>query len=128
MTFSSRPRGNALFLTALCTGAGVLHFVRPKPFDSLIPEQLPGSARAWTYGSGVAELATAALIAVPKTRRLGGRVASLLFVGVFPGNVKMAWDWRNRSWQWQSVSIARLPLQADLIRRAESVRRGAPAV
>ena len=62
MTFSSRPRGNALFLTALCTGAGVLHFVRPKPFDSLIPEQLPGSARAWTYGSGVSELATAALI------------------------------------------------------------------
>ena len=128
MTFSSRPRGNALFRTALCTGAGGLHFVRPKPFDSLIPEQLPGSARAWTYGSGVAELATAALIAVPKTRRLGGRVASLLFVGVFPGNVKMAWDWRNRSWQWQAVSIARLPLQADLIRRAESVRRGAPAV
>ena len=43
-------------------GMGVLHFVAPKPFDSIIPEELPGSARFYTYASGVAELGTGALL------------------------------------------------------------------
>lgn len=71
---------------------GALHFAVPKPFDGLIPRSLPGSRRAWTYGSGVAELAVAAAVAVPRTRRLGALAAALLFLGVFPGNVKMAVD------------------------------------
>lgn len=110
-------------LVGLSTTAGVLHFAKPQPFDRLIPPWLPGSARAWTYGSGVAELSVAMLLALPATRRLGGRAATLLFAGVFPGNVQMAWDWRRRSWPWQLVSLGRLPLQADLIRRAELVHR-----
>lgn len=36
---------------------GVLHFVKPKPFDALIPTRLPGGGpRLWTFASGVAEL------------------------------------------------------------------------
>lgn len=117
---------NAVGLSVLCCGMGVLHLVRPEPFDALIPAALPGRARLWTYGSGVAELAVGALLAVPATRRPAGRAASLLFAGVFPGNVKMAWDWRGKPWPWRLVALARLPLQADLIRRAEIVRRGSP--
>ena len=111
-------------LAALCAGMGVLHFVRPAPFDALIPPALPGSARTWTYASGVAELATAALLARPATRRLGGRAATLLFVGVFPGNLQMAWDWRHKPWSHQLLSLGRLPLQAHLVASAERVARG----
>lgn len=117
-------RNQAIFLTALCGGAGVMHFLRPEPFDQLIPEQLPGSARAWTYGSGVAELAVAALLALPATRRVGGAAAAALFVGVFPGNLKMTWDWRKEPWTRQLVSWGRLPLQADLVARARAVQKG----
>lgn len=102
---------------------GVLHFVQPEPFDKLIPPRLPGSARAWTYGSGVAELAVAALLAVPRTRRIGGYAAAALFVGVYPGNLQMAWDWRRRPAQYQAISLGRLPMQADLVRRALRVAR-----
>lgn len=116
-------RRTAYAFTALLTGMGALHFVKPEPFDDLIPTALPGPARSWTYASGVAELSVAALLGAPATRRLGGRAASLLFAGVFPGNLKMAWDWRRQPWTKQVISLGRLPLQADLIRRAELVHR-----
>lgn len=70
---------------------GALHFAAPQPFDSIIPKYLPGPPHAYTHGSGVAELGTAALLANEKTRRLGGLVAALLFVAVFPANIQMAW-------------------------------------
>lgn len=127
MTTSARRTADrtALVMAGMLTGMGVLHFAKPKPFDTLIPKELPGSARAWTYGSGVAELGVAGLLAVPRTRRLGGRAASLLFSGVFPGNVKMAWDWRRRPWQWQVVSLGRLPLQIPMIMASERVHHEA---
>lgn len=112
---------NAHLLSALCLGMGVLHFVKPEPFDGLIPSKLPGSPRAWTLASGVAEVVTGSLLAVPSTRRLGGLAAQALFVGVFPGNLKMAKDSREASLPVRLVSIARLPLQADLVRRARMV-------
>lgn len=119
------PDTTALRLAALCAGMGVLHFVKPKPFDALIPPALPGSARFWTYASGVAELGTAALLVNPSTRRLGGRAASALFVGVFPGNLQMAWDWRHESLPKRAVALLRLPLQAHLVASAEKVHKGA---
>lgn len=121
---SHDPITQARFLTALCAGAGVLHFVKPEPFDDLIPEWLPGAARQWTYGSGVAELAVAALLANPSTRRAGGWAAAGLFLGVYPGNLKMAWDWRGEPAAKQAVSLGRLPLQFDLVARALTVAKG----
>lgn len=115
----------AYALSGLCATLATLHFVAPDRFDELIPAALPGPPRAWTYGSGIAEYATAAMLLAPRTRRLGGRVATALFIGVFPGNLQMAWNWRDRPWPWQAVSLGRLPLQADLIRRAEFVYRNA---
>lgn len=114
---------NALSLAALCATVGTLHFAKPDPFDELIPAALPGSARAWTIGSGVAELAVAGLLCIPQTRKRGGWVAAALFVAVFPGNLQMAWNWRHRPWPWQLVSVSRLPLQLPLITRALRVAR-----
>lgn len=102
-------------LIGLFTGAGILHFVKPEPFDSLIPQQLPGSARAWTFGSGVAELGTAALLASPKTRKAGGLATAALMAAVWPGNMYMTYLWRKKPWYLQLISYGRLPLQIPLI-------------
>ncbi|HSP39720.1 MAG TPA: hypothetical protein VLR26_18425 [Frankiaceae bacterium] len=108
-------RRSAALLAGVLTTSGVLHFVLPQPFDGLIPDWLPGSARTWTYASGVIELGTAALLAAPGTRRRGGLAAAILFIGVFPGNIKMAVDWSDRSLAEQAVAYARLPLQLPLV-------------
>lgn len=110
-------------LAALLAGVGTLHFVVPAQFDVLIPEQLPGSPRFWTLASGLAELAIAAAVATPRTRRMGALAAAGLFVAVFPGNIKMAVDWSDRSATEQAVAYARLPLQIPLVLWALKVRR-----
>lgn len=76
-------------LAAIMIGAGVLHFVIPKAYGRLIPPPL-GPPRPWVLGSGVLEIASGALLAVPRTRRLGAWATAAMFVGVFPGNVYMA--------------------------------------
>ena len=110
-------------MAAALGGMGVLHLAKPEPFDQLIPPMLPGSARAWTYGSGVAELACGALVAAPSTRRLGGLASAALFVAVFPGNVHMAV--RAGSPRARAITLARLPLQVPLVLWALRAARGA---
>ncbi|MGH3813955.1 MAG: DoxX family protein, partial [Pseudonocardiaceae bacterium] len=102
-------------LVALLTSTGILHFAVPAQFDAIVPEQLPCTARTWTHLSGAAELVVAALIAAPRTRRLGGLLAALLFVAVFPANVKMAIDWSDRPDWMRALVYARLPLQIPLV-------------
>ncbi|CQD04632.1 membrane protein [Mycolicibacterium conceptionense] len=110
-------------MAALLLGMGTLHFVAPKPFDTIIPAELPGSARFYTYASGVGELATGALLAVPRTRRLGALVAVALFLAVFPGNLNMVRLWWDKRWPMRIVAIARLPLQIPMITSALRVYR-----
>jgi uncharacterized membrane protein len=69
-------------LAALLLGSGVLHFLMPKPYDTIVPAELPGSQRFYTYASGVAELAAGALLLPLRTRRLGALSAVAVFVGV----------------------------------------------
>lgn len=106
------------------TVTGVLHLAAPGVFVQLIPKSLPGTRRQWAVWSGVAELAVAGLLAVPRTRRLGGAASAALLVGVWPGNLKMAVDWRDKPWPMQAVAIGRLPLQIPLIRAAGVIARG----
>ena len=124
---NARPRTARYWAMPAALGAmGVLHFVNPRPFDGLIPPELPGSRRAWTYGSGVAELAVAGLLAAPRTRRLGGAAATALFLGVFPGNLQMVRAWRRKPvWQYQVIAWGRLPLQVPMFVAADRIRRGA---
>lgn len=120
---SARGRKTATALALLLGAAGVTHFRAPGPYDSIVPRVLPGPARGYTYASGVAELTTAALLAVPATRRLGGWAATALFIAVFPANVQMAWDWRHTSAWKQAVVYGRLPVQGLLIAQALHVAR-----
>ncbi|WP_306325786.1 DoxX family protein [Streptomyces venezuelae] len=109
------PARSALLLAGLMASAGVAHFAAPRQFDSLVPRSLPGSPRAWTMASGVAELALAAGLALPATRTASARATALFFAGVFPANVKMAYDWRHRPTPAKAAAYARLPLQLPLI-------------
>ncbi|USX49110.1 hypothetical protein [Lentzea sp. HUAS12] len=118
----SRTR-SALALAALLGLAGATHFARPKYYDAIVPRALPGTPRQWTYASGVAELAVAAAVATPKTRRLGGLAAVALFAAVFPANVKMALDFRDKSPKARAIAYGRLPLQIPLVAWAWKVAK-----
>jgi uncharacterized membrane protein len=111
-------------LAGLLTTTGVLHFAVPKPYDGLIPAWLPGSARSWVLGSGVAELACAAGLYLPRTRRHAATATALLFVAVFPGNIEMAVHPGDTP---RLLAFARLPLQVPLLLWALQVRRSSGA-
>jgi uncharacterized membrane protein len=115
------PTTSARSLAALLGTAGVFHFVTPSFFDAIVPRSLPGSARAWTHVSGVAELAVAGAVAHPRTRRGGAMAAAALFVAVFPANVQAAVD--AEPGPERVVTLARLPLQVPLVLWALRVSR-----
>jgi uncharacterized membrane protein len=110
---------------AMLVGMGVLHFAAPKPFDSIVPAELPGEARYYTHASGVAEMVTGGMLLVPRTRRLGALAAVALFVSVFPANVNMVRLWKDKPLPMRLAAIARLPLQIPMITQAIKVYRNA---
>ncbi len=109
-------------LAILLAAAGVTHFVVPDAYVRIVPPALP-APRALVYLSGVAELACAAGLALPRTRRVAGWVTAALFVLVLPGNVQMALDSGDRSLAYQVAVWARLPLQVPLVVWAVSITR-----
>ena len=83
--------------------------------------------------SGVAELLVGLGIVVSRTRRLALWAAAALFVAVYPANLYMAWDWRDRDLADRLVAYGRLPLQVPMVwwavvtaRRRRRVSDGAP--
>lgn len=110
-------------VAAMLLGVGTLHFLAPKPFDSIIPTELPGSPRLYTYGSGVAELTVGALLVPRRIRRAAALAAAILFIGVFPGNLNMVRLWWDKPWPMRIAALARLPLQIPMITTALRIRR-----
>jgi uncharacterized membrane protein len=108
---------------AMMLGMGVLHFAAPKPFDAIVPAELPGSQRFYTYASGVAELGTGALLLAPRTRRIGALAAVALFIAVFPANVNQVRLWKDKPLPIRIGAIARLPLQMPMIAIALKIFR-----
>ncbi|HYZ69817.1 MAG TPA: MauE/DoxX family redox-associated membrane protein [Mycobacterium sp.] len=113
----------AFRLAALLLGSGVAHFAIPKPYDSIVPAELPGSARFYTYASGVAELASGALLLAPRTRRIGALAAIAVFVGVFPANFNLVRLWQDKPLFMRVGAVVRLPLQIPMITEAVKVYR-----
>jgi uncharacterized membrane protein len=109
-----RPSKSTVFLIALFSGSGVLHFLRPRPFVAIVPKMLPRKNELVAV-SGVAELTGAILLAVPATRRFGGLWSAGLLAGVLPANVSMALRSGKRPLWFQVIAWARLPLQVPLI-------------
>ena len=110
-------------LAALLLGSGVLHFAMPKPYDAIVPVELPGSQRFYTYASGVAELAAGGLLLSPQTRKLGALSAVAVFVAVFPANINLVRLWRDKPLFMRLGATARLPLQIPMITAALNIYR-----
>lgn len=118
------------FTAKAVTGAffvsGVVHLVKPEVFEPLIPEQLPGGARPWVIWSGYAELACAAGMLHPRTRKAAAYASAALLAGVLPGNAKMAADaQKSSSTAYKVATMARVPLQAPMIRGMLKAARSA---
>lgn len=119
----TRPGRGMWGLVALFAVSGTMHFVRPLPFETIVPRRLPGRRRL-VYASGAVELGCAAGLAIPASRRLAGLVSAVLLVMVFPANVQMAYDVRRRgSRAATALAVGRLPLQVPLVRAAWRARR-----
>lgn len=105
-------------LVAMMAGAGVIHLVSPKFYVKAVPRVL-GNAELIVFLSGVAELALAFLLLVPRTRRVGGRLTALFLIAVFPANIQMALDGPEAGGNWFTGSATalwlRLPVQPFLI-------------
>lgn len=101
----------ALGLGGFITLAGIMHFANPDFFNDIVPPRLPLSESFWTYASGVVELVVGPMLLWRRSRRSGAAAAIALFIGVYPANVYMAWDWRDEPFSKQIVSYGRLPFQ-----------------
>jgi uncharacterized membrane protein len=103
-------RSRAL-LSAFFIGAGVNHFVMPRPYEQIVPPRLQREAKRLVLLSGVAEIAGGVGVLLPWTRRLSGVGLVALLAAVFPANVHMAREPGRfrRIPRW--ALYARLPLQ-----------------
>ena len=115
-------------MAAMLIGIGVGHFAAPKPFDTIVPAELPGGPRFYTYASGVAEVGVGAMLLAPRTRRAGALAAVALFLAVYPANINMVRLWWDKGWPARIAALARLPLQVPMVVAALKIRRAAPRV
>ncbi len=104
-----------LALAAFFSFAGTMHFVAPRSYRAMMPPSLPRHREA-VIVSGVAEIAGAAAVLHPASRRLGRWWLLALLLAVFPANVHMALNPEqvkgldlNKIPRW--ALWARLPLQ-----------------
>lgn len=115
-------------LAATFLGAGISHFTNPEFYEPIVPTPLQPYKRELVKWSGVAELACAAGLLVPRTRRRAGTASALLLVAVFPANIQQAIDGGRDDVGGVAgsagIAWARLPLQIPLIRMALKARRG----
>ena len=116
-------------LAAMLLIAGIAHFIAPKSLDAIVPTFLPGGPRLWTYLSGAAEIAIGLALLAPLSMKIGtvsirllaAYAALFLFIAVYPANIKMAIDWRDRPMPYPLIAFARLPLQFGLFYWAWSI-------
>ena len=121
----SRRNNSAVILGLFILGAGVTHFVNPTFFDAIVPPWMPFGERFWTIVSGIAEILIGIGVLRRSTRKRAALAAFVLFVAVYPANLYMAWDWRDRPFGDQLISLGRLPFQFLFFAWALSVARGA---
>jgi uncharacterized membrane protein len=105
--------------------AGVMHFASPEFFNDIVPPWLPPSESFWTYLSGVAEVIIAILLLRSSSRHAGAIAAVWLYIAVYPANLYMTWDWRDKPFSDQVVSYGRLPFQFLFIWLAWKIAKAA---
>ncbi|MGI8803675.1 MAG: DoxX family protein [Solirubrobacteraceae bacterium] len=109
---------------AFFVGAGILHFVRPKMYEEIVPPGF-GDPPTVVLISGAAEIVGGLSLAASGGRRLSRWWLVGLLVAVFPANVYMALE-PQRSGLPGWLLWARLPLQPLVIWWVWAVTRRSP--
>lgn len=121
-----RSVASPLVLAAFLAAAGTGHFVASSIYERIVPRVL-GHSRLLVQVSGMAEILAGALLALPRTRRLGAWFTIALLVAVFPANVQMALDGGIKDAGFPAnsavLSWLRLPFQVPLIAWAHRFTR-----
>ncbi len=105
-------------LATLLGVSGLLHFVATRRYEAIVPRRLP-APRGLVYASGALELACAAGLTYPPTRRPAGLASLALLIAVYPANVQMTADVFKRRSAWaKAVAVVRLPMQLPMMRTA----------
>ncbi|MDX6625917.1 MAG: hypothetical protein QOE56_906 [Solirubrobacterales bacterium] len=94
-----------LALATFFAFTGTMHFLRPRFFEAIVPPTIEPRKKEIVAISGAAELAGAAAVLVPATRRFGRWWLLGLLVAVFPANIHMA----VRPEQIQGLDLRRIP-------------------
>ncbi|MGZ5333160.1 MAG: DoxX family protein [Solirubrobacterales bacterium] len=77
-------------LTGFFVFAGIMHFVRPKYYEAIVPPQSPVPPKEAVQVSGVAEIAGGLAVASAATRPAARWWLIGLLAAVFPANIHMA--------------------------------------
>ena len=99
------------------TLAGLMHFLVPGVYESIVPEYLP-ARRTLVYISGVAEIVGGLGAVNRRTRRLARWLNLATLLGVSPVHIEMAIHpepWEQKVPGGRPALLARLPLQAALM-------------
>jgi uncharacterized membrane protein len=115
-------------LAVVFATSGMVHFVRPRYFEPIMPRWIPVTHhRRLIYASGAAELVCA--IGLVKRTRWASAASVATLLAVFPANVQMSLDAGSgrHPGVMDSAALAwgRLPLQALMIWAARQARTGA---
>jgi uncharacterized membrane protein len=105
-----------ILIAALFVGVGVMHFVKPGFFVSIMPPYLPYHLEL-VYISGVFEILGGIGVLIPPLRKWAGYGLIALLIAVFPANIQMLLNEINAH-GWTSTTIPliiRLPIQPLLI-------------
>jgi uncharacterized membrane protein len=110
--------------TAFAT-SGVIHFVRPQFFETIMPRAIPDRHhRSLIYLSGAAELACA--VGLVRRTRWAAAASTAVLLGVFPANLQMALDSGSGrhpgAMDKAAVAWGRLPLQLPMLWAARQAR------
>jgi uncharacterized membrane protein len=97
--------------------AGILHFLIPGVYESIVPDYLP-ARRALVYASGVAEIVGGLGVLSRRTRKLASWLNMATLLGVSPVHIDMALHperWEHKVPGGRPALLARIPLQGLLI-------------
>ena len=104
-------RRSRLLLSLFWVGAGVNHFVNPRPYEAIVPPSLKDQSAGVVKWRGVAELIGGVGVLLPATRRVSGLWLIGVLAAVFPANLYMAREPERFKQIPRWALYGRLPLQ-----------------
>jgi uncharacterized membrane protein len=108
------PNRSRVITGATFLAAGLLHFLKPRVYEAIMPDYLPAH-RELVLVSGAAEMAGGAGLLADRTARPAGWWLIATLVAVFPANVHMALHPERYRTIPPWALWLRLPLQAAII-------------